>query len=198
MNVCSIRRGQIRRGDLLQSVISAHHLLAVTRFYILEMDQLLHEQLLDSSANEPAHSFAQDLCPSTRDCSLKTLHGESAHSGSLNHPAQSETSALQSTSSSLGNSRRTLTRPSLESDFQSGQFQPGPREPRNVVMQSVKDHLNKNPHLHLKPGIVDAIVNEWSTWDTHFPMTKAISNELETSTRESVGAMAVRYSGGAE
>ncbi|KAG7528963.1 hypothetical protein FFLO_05862 [Filobasidium floriforme] len=180
---------QILRGDLIQSVSSAHHLFAVTPFYILKIDQNSHEQLPDSSANGPAHSFAQDLCPSTQDCSLKTLHGESAHSGSFNHPAQSETSDLQSTSSSHGNSRRTFTRPSTQFDDQSGLNQPVRRQPREEVMKLVNHHLNKNPHLYLKPGIVDAIVNEWSTWDAHFPMTQAISHELETSTRASLAQL---------
>lgn len=56
-------------------------------------------------------------------------------------------------------------------------------------MKSVKYHLNSNPHLHLKPGIVDAIVDEWSGWDIHFPMTQAIAFELEISTRESLARL---------
>ena len=56
-------------------------------------------------------------------------------------------------------------------------------------MKSVKYHLKSNPHLHLKPGIVDAIVGEWSGWDIHFPMTQAISFELEISTRESLARL---------
>jgi hypothetical protein len=173
------------RRDLLQSIISTNHLFAVTCFYIFQ-DGSNSPRATPGLIRQWTCAFfcarPQSVCP---DCISEILHGGSAHSGSLYHPAQSHTSALQSTSSSVGNSRRTLTRPSIQSDDQSGLIQPVCRQPREEVMKSVEYHLNKNPHLHLKPGIVNAIVNEWSTWDTHFPMTQAISNELKTSTRES-------------
>jgi hypothetical protein len=72
MNVCSIRRGLIRRRDLLQSIISTNHLFAVTCFYVFKMDQIPHEQLPDSSANGPAHSSAQDLSPSAQIASQRS------------------------------------------------------------------------------------------------------------------------------